>query len=234
LLAQPSLLGVRFGGNAPLWSIGTEVFYYLLYPLFIWVWLRSRLAAYALGASLAVACYFAPVFGPWSGSALYYPIWLAGALLAELLAKYPEHSRKRWWLVCSGFISVSMLALSQWKPVHDFMPLLLPCYMLLGGAAVAFLECLPSSLLKNRVGSALEWLGIRSYSLYIFHFPVLVLISAWIFQTQGARPSSGWLALAGALISLMFGLIGFRLVEQRFLPSRISIRKNANLEVSAS
>jgi peptidoglycan/LPS O-acetylase OafA/YrhL len=106
--------------------------------------------------------------------------------------------------------------------------------MLLGVSTVAFWECLPSALLKNRTGSALEWLGIRSYSLYIFHFPVLVLISAWVFQTQGARPSSGWLALGGALLSLLFGLIGFRLVEERFLPSRISISGKANLEVSPS
>lgn len=234
LLVQPKLLGIRFGSNAPLWSIGSEVFYYLLYPLFIWVWLRSRLAAYALGASVSAACYSAPVLGPWSGAALYYPIWLAGALLAEVLVKYPEHSRRRWWLVGSGFISVSMLALSQWKPVHDFMPLLLPCYMLLGGATVAFLECLPSALLKNRVGSALEWLGIRTYSIYIFHSPVLVLISAWVFQTQGARPSPGWLALAGALVSLIFGLIAFRLVEERFLPRRIVIPREPNFEDSHS
>jgi peptidoglycan/LPS O-acetylase OafA/YrhL len=234
LLAQPNLFGIRFGGNAPLWSIGSEVFYYLLYPLFIGVWLRSRWAAYALGTSLAAACHFAPVLGPWSGAALYYPIWLAGALLAEVLVMYPEQSRKPWWLASSGFISVATLAIAQWKPVHDFMPLLLPCYMLLGVSTVAFWECLPSALLKDRTGSALEWLGIRSYSLYIFHFPVLVLISAWVFQTQGARPSSGWLALGGALLSLLFGLIGFRLVEERFLPSRISISGKANLEVSPS
>jgi len=231
VIAQPNLLGVRFGGNAPLWSIGSEVFYYLLYPLFIWVWLRSRWAAYALGTSIAVACHFAPVLGPWSGAALYYPIWLGGALLAEVLARHPQRAHNHWWILISGFISVSILALTQWTPVHDSMPLLIPCYLILGVSTVAFMEGLPSILFNNRIGNALEWLGIRSYSLYIFHFPVLVLISAWVIQTQGARPSSGWLALIGAMLSLIFGLIGFRLVEKRFLPRRISVPSNACLQV---
>ena len=67
LCAQPNLFGIRFGGNAPLWSIGHEVFYYLLYPLFMRVWQRSRAMAYGLGMGAGVACWFFPFAGWWSG-----------------------------------------------------------------------------------------------------------------------------------------------------------------------
>ena len=96
--------------------------------------------------------------------------------------------------------------------------------MLLGVSAIAVFEALPAALLQTHAGRLLEWLGLRSYSLYIFHFPVLVLLSSALFHAMGSRPTHGWFAAGGILLSLLVGLVGFHLVERRFLSTRQQAR----------
>jgi peptidoglycan/LPS O-acetylase OafA/YrhL len=220
LCAQPNLFGIRFGGNAPLWSIGHEVFYYLLYPLFMLVWQRSRAVAYGLGMGAGVACWFFPFAGWWSGMMAAYPIWLAGAWVAEVLCRWPQTARQKWlpWSYCCV---AALAGLTGVHLVPEGSLAVLPLNMLMGAGAIGAFELLPWNLMRWRAARALEWLGIRSYSLYIFHFPVQVLISAWCIQTFGERPLHGWLAAAGALLSLGAGLLGFHFVERRFLPARL-------------
>jgi len=224
LFAQPSLLGIRFGGNAPLWSIGHEVFYYLLYPLFMLVWQRSRWLAYAVGMGVSLACWFQPIAGWWSGMLGAYPVWLAGAWVAEHLGAKESAGSKDigWWLLNCGLAVGALLGLHG---VTDASLLTLPLNMVMGAAGICAFLLLPFDLLKTGPGRLLEWLGVRSYSLYIFHFPVLVLISAWCFQAYGERPAHGWLAAGGALLSLGVGLLGFYCVERHFLPSRQVLSK---------
>jgi peptidoglycan/LPS O-acetylase OafA/YrhL len=68
--------------------------------------------------------------------------------------------------------------------------------------------------------NAAEFLGIRSYTIYIVHFPLLALLSAWLIATYGARPVHGWLALGGAVACVAFGCLCFEACERHFLHSR--------------
>jgi len=220
LLAQPNLFGIRFGGNGPLWSIGHEVFYYLLYPMFMTLWQRHRLVAYGAGMSAGVACSFAPLAGWWSGMVAAYPIWLAGALMAEWLATWRVPASGRCWAWATGFVlSLGALAGLHWVTEPSLISLGLN--MVMGMAAIAAFAWMPFDLTHLKPGRWLEWLGIRSYSIYIFHFPVLVLLSAWCIQTTGGRPLHGWLAAFGAALSLGTGLLAFHLVVRHFLPKRL-------------
>ncbi len=115
---------------------------------------------------------------------------------------------------------MALAALAGLHRVSEHSPWTMVLNMVMGAAAIAAFEMMPFDVLKTKAGRVLEWLGLRSYSIYIFHFPVLVLLSAWCFQTQGGLPSHGWLAALGALLSLGAGLLGFHLVERRFMPSR--------------
>lgn len=220
LLAQPNLLGIRFGSNGPLWSIGTEVFYYALYPLFMLMWTRNRVIAYSVGIGLGVLNWFSPWAGWWSGAMSSYPIWLGGALVAEAAVFMSGQRSRLVW--CAGTVcSLAAFALTHLHEAATRLPLKLLLYVFMGAGAVVMVERLPFDLMTTRLGRFMEWLGIRSYSIYIFHFPVLALMSAWWLQSHGERPMQGWLALVGVLLSLGAGLTGFWLIERRFLPVRL-------------
>ncbi|MDB6118655.1 MAG: hypothetical protein JWO08_2436 [Verrucomicrobiaceae bacterium] len=220
ILAQPGLLGWHFGSNGPLWSIGYEVFYYAIYPLFMVVWMRSRWLAYRGGLALSASCWFWPLAGWWSAMLVLYPIWLAGALLAEWLAAHRHRPLPKAWFWGMLVISAGSLAWTE-LPLAKSLPFLhVPVRMLMGASTIAVFAALPSRLLDTNAGRLLEWLGIRSYSLYIFHFPVLVLLSSAVFHLLGARPAHGWFAAAAALLAALAGLAAFSLVERHFLPAR--------------
>lgn len=222
LLAQPTLLGTRFGSNGPLWSIGYEVFFYLLYPLFMLLWRRSRWLPYAMGLSIAIASWFHPVAGWWTGRIGAYPVWLAGALVAELWGseswkKAGSANPLLCWLLSCGAALSGVVGLHFVTEASLFS---LPLNMIIGASVICVFLHLPCKMVETGPGRLLEWLGVRTYSLYIMHFPVLVIISAWCFQTYGERPAHGWLAAGGVLAGLVAGLLGFQCVERHFLVAR--------------
>ena len=221
LFAQPNLLGIRFGSNGPLWSIGYEVFYYALYPLFMWLWLRSRVLGYGVALGLSICCWFWPLAGWWSGMMSSYPMWLVGALLAELMSAKRGLSTHFLWFWGMLAMGLGGLALTQSQLTVQIPWLSVPVSMMMGIGVIGTFEALPEYVVRHRIGQLLEWLGIRSYSIYIYHMPVQLLICAWLFQSYGKLPSHGWWALSGALVSLGAGLAGFHLVERRFLPARL-------------
>lgn len=221
LFAQPSLMGIRFGSNGPLWSIGYEIFYYALYPAFMWLWLRSRVLGYGVALGLSICCWFWPLAGWWSGMMSSYPMWLGGALLAEILTVKRGLSSHLLWFWGMLAMGLGCLVLTQTALLGQIPWLSVPVSTMMGIGMIGAFEGLPEYFVRHRIGQLLEWLGIRSYSIYIFHMPVQLLICAWLFQTYGKLPSHGWVALGGCLVSLGAGLAGFYLVERHFLPKRV-------------
>ncbi len=223
LFAQPNLFGIPFGSNGPLWSIGYEIFYYALYPVFMWLWLRSRFLGYGVALGVSICCWFWPVAGWWSSMLSSYPMWLAGAMLAELMSAKRGVSTHALWFWGMLAMGIGGLALTLSSLPVQIPWLSVPVSMMMGIGMIGAFEAMPEFIVRHRLGRALEWLGIRSYSVYIFHMPVQLLICAWLFQSYGRLPSHGWIALGGALVSLGAGLAGFYLVERHFLPKRVVI-----------
>src|SRR5207244_2971043 len=78
-----------------------------------------------------------------------------------------------------------------------------------------------AALAKSRAVSALSWVGRRSYSIYLLHFPVVMSAGDSLYLLGWTR---GWRLYPAALLSSAFAvalaLAFYRLVERPFLGPR--------------
>lgn len=217
LVLLPRSLGRDFGSNGPLWSLAFETIYYALYPGWLWLRRRSGGVAYGLVPALCLLLAAVPGTGFLGVVLIHYPLWLAGAALAERVGTLQQ---SRLVVVASAALFAVGLLCWIWAPS---LPLGVVAAILFGVAAVVGSAALPDTWKRLRVMTALEFLGLRAYTLYIVHFPFLALISAWVLDAHGARPGHGWLAAAGAVMAVAFGCACFEVCERHFIHPRLRV-----------
>ena len=194
------------------WSLSVEWQFYLLYPLLVVaahrLFRRPGGVAGALWAvflaSLAWSAWLA--FANPSKAFFLLPTraWemLAGGLIYVHQDACNGLARKLRWREPAGLAAI--LAASLWlKPDTPWPGLaaLLPVV----GAALLLLDSGGGTRLLG--GTALQGIGRWSYSIYLWHWPIVV----WLQQSQ-SRQHGAWIA-AGVAASVLLGWLSFRLVE---------------------
>lgn len=179
-------------GSAPspilhFWSLGVEEQFYLFWPaIFLLATYRTRRLRMRIGiaiatigtASFAFATFLVTRAGPWAFFSLPTRAWelALGGILAAFgvaLAKIP-----RWLSVSFGWVGLAALIYSGLfiKATAPFpsWPALTPtvgtALLIAGGSQLSRFG--PASLLGSAV---VQFLGRISYSLYLWHWPLLVL-----------------------------------------------------------
>jgi peptidoglycan/LPS O-acetylase OafA/YrhL len=211
------------------WSLSVEWQFYLLYPLVLlllarcWPQRRGILAAHllALLASFAV-CVFLTFSEP---SQAFYLLqsraWelLLGGCVYLLGTRQGLSSRWRGLLEGGGILliaaSIALIDASlAWPGFLALLPTL--------GAAAVLLACRSGSPWTASVVA--QWLGTRSYSIYLWHWPLVVGLVYFYRQDDPA-----WIG-AGLLASLLLGHLSYVAVEvpaRRWLARRNSLRNAA-------
>ena len=174
-----------------LWSLGVEEQFYIVWPLVLALaWRVGRGRGVALALALGLAGSFAQELALMrrDGSAAFYiptaRFWemLTGAALAA-------GERQVWWrpgvALCHGLgaaglgLLVASLALISERTAFPGVAALAPV-----GAGVLLLAAGPGSFVNARLLSVapMRWIGGISYPLYLWHWPVLVLVrtSGWV------------------------------------------------------
>lgn len=208
------------------WSLAVEAQFYLVWPLLLIGALKfgGRLAAFALAVSLAaistlmVASLYSPEADP---SRAYYGTdarvagLLLGAALAIVVKPALAARGPRAPIEAVGWGGLAALVVLTTQ-VSEF-----DSFIYRGGFFVASCATVAVMLAALHEGNsvawmlsrpALRWLGERSYSIYLWHWPVFVLT-----QPQMSADLRSWSLLAARLgLTMILAELSYRLVENAF------------------
>lgn len=204
------------------WSLGIEEQFYLIWPLLLalgWKYLRSRRA---LGVALAIivalsflACVFLTFrLQPWAFFSLPTRAWELG--VGGIVA-FALHHRARvlgqrsaaivGWVGLLGLLSTVVLFTSS-TPFPGYwaaLPVITTALVILAGATPTRYG--PSALLSLR---GMAFVGAISYSLYLVHWPALVIPQAAVGY---AHPLPLWITLIIAAACVPLAWVLYRFVE---------------------
>jgi peptidoglycan/LPS O-acetylase OafA/YrhL len=224
------------------WSLAVEEQFYILFPLFLLLVrkvfpTRLRLSVIVLFVASLIASAVVVLQNP--TTAFYMPYTRAWELLlGTLISLGMFPSLKQAWqrnlatLAGMGLIAYSVIFFTE-QTLFPGLSALAPC---VGSALIIGAGESGSSV----VGKILSWrpvvfVGLISYSLYLWHWPVIVLQQMGVLVSASAIPSAriaGMLAghrldmIVEVVLSMVLGILSWRFVERPFRsgPLRLSGR----------
>jgi peptidoglycan/LPS O-acetylase OafA/YrhL len=205
------------------WSLAVEEQYYVVFPPLLWLLARAGRRAIVVGLALLTALSFAAAV--WTVShnpdqAFYLPHLRAWELFIGALAAYDLLPALHWRplreaVAGTGLVAIA-IALICYDAATPFPGLaaLLPC---LGALAIIHAGAggptAVARLLSTRVAVGI---GLMSYSLYLWHWPLLVLQRHYTILPPSTRE-----ILAALAVTFIAAWLSWRFVERPFRGSRL-------------
>lgn len=212
-----------------LWSLAIEEQFYLIWPLLLWLLIlrlngrRARVTATLILAALS-ALAMALEYSPGDPSLVYYgtdthaSALLIGAALAlafplATVMSLPTAQVRR--LDAAGVIGLVLLAWAAGhfsgndRAVYPFGLILAA----VGAAGLVAAAAGTGVIAAMTSLPPLRWVGIRSYGIYLWHWPVIALAGA----ITGPGPTSAWLWLIEAGVSIGLACASWEFVERPIL-----------------
>jgi peptidoglycan/LPS O-acetylase OafA/YrhL len=204
------------------WSLGVEEQFYLLFPLIYFVWASARttarrhLALAALAAlsvaSMAICAWWASAAATKAFYLLPARFWELGAGVGLLLTSglWVERLRAMHKTSVQGFGAALavLLGVCLWRadssafPFPWALPVVLATLGLIA-LAVSRPDVLTSKVLSSRFMVAI---GLVSYSLYLWHWPVFVLFR-WTTGIESVSQKAAALALSAGLAAASYHFV---------------------------
>lgn len=202
-----------------LWSLAIEEQFYLCWPLLLWLAYRNHRNFLALTLLIALGSFAVNIWTVSSSpvAAFYSPLsrfWelMIGGILAYLslhkpqyVSRYPD-GRSLAGLLC---IAVALFVLRDDSKFPGWWALLptVGTFLVLSAWPNAWLN---RHVLSNRI---FVWIGLISYPLYLWHWPVLFLISLVSVPSRTSR-------MIAVVLSVVLAALTYLLIEKPIRRSR--------------
>jgi peptidoglycan/LPS O-acetylase OafA/YrhL len=231
----------QFGAPSPLghlWSLAVEEQFYLLWPFILWLGLRAwpepkrgsdrrpglamATLLLAAGSAVAMALLYHPGFNPnrvYDGTDTRAFALLIGAALAAVwpsrrrrVGDHPGVGRALDLVGLAGLVGIGLLV---WR-TNEYSAFLYRGGMVVLSVATALVVLAvvhPGSWLGRALGiRPLRWVGVRSYGIYLWHFPIIVL-------TAGALRGRFDLPRASVQVAatVLLAALSWRFIEEPIL-----------------
>jgi peptidoglycan/LPS O-acetylase OafA/YrhL len=218
------------------WSLAVEEQFYIFFPIYLWAVRRFypkqlRLSVYVLVVASLIASVIVVHFS--RSTAFYMPYtraWelLIGTVLALEVLPRLSSSLLRNFASLLGIVMIVYSVLA-YKPTTLFPGLsaLVPC----GGAALIIYAGEAGPTL---IGRALSWrpavfIGLISYSLYLWHWPVILLHKTGLLLSMGSMPASliqhisqrRYDQIIDIVVSIFLAVLSWKFIENPFRSGRL-------------
>lgn len=212
-----------------LWSLAVEEQFYLFWPWLLWLGLRYVRGRYRLAgltlvvaalSATAMALLYQPGYDPtrvYEGTDTRAFGLLAGAALAMVWPSRHLRSALPFWhrqlLDGAGALGLAVIALLIWQTNQYSPSLYRGGIVVLSVATVLVVAALahPASRLGRVLGCRpLRWIGVRSYGIYLWHYPIIVLTTPSMQSSKVNLPLE--ILQVGATIAV--AALSWRFVEE--------------------
>lgn len=175
------------------WSLGVEEQFYFVFPLllfitYIYLYKLNKNKIIRLLSVLFLASFvFSVIFVFYNQKFTFYMLptraWelITGSLLAYSQWT-PKEQKAKVFLVCLGLLLMAGAVVGYTDNIYPGFWALFPC---LGAALyIAGGTGLSSSLSLITKNKVLVFIGVVSYSLYLWHWPILVYYQNWLYRRE--------------------------------------------------
>ena len=206
LAALQGTIAPNYGSNGALWTLSLEIQFYVLYPL---LFALERLVGknkLLVGlAFLAICSYIAFERRGIVVFSSYWLSWYLGAYIADLQvsdARVP--SAKRLSLI-GGVLLIAGCGVSARNEYIGFQ-------LWAVSFAAILIVVLQAKAWKSIFARIFAKLGTFSYSIYIVHLPIFVLLTSWLFHSK--KPDSIFYSFAFLIVAVGLAYV-FHLAIER-------------------
>ncbi|WP_417488816.1 acyltransferase family protein [Maricaulis sp.] len=212
-----------------LWTLGVEEQFYLLWPLILAAWGSRGYGRYVLiglGVVALASFLLAQAVAPAAPMTAYYMLPMrAGQLLAGaicLLVVRHHYRELQLPRILREFLAMLSLALIAGSLVFihegDLFPGFLALPVTLGTVGLIYVGSVGGSLINRALSfQPFVWIGLISYSLYLWHWPVLA------FTRYLVGDLDLQLKLICFVIMIVASILSYRLVERPLRRTKASL-----------